>query len=657
MSALNQLLGGVQKGIGSAVAGVAAGAAAGTNNGDFGGETTGSANNGDFGGEVGGVAAAGAVTKAGSGLLGGLFSGMGTWGTLLGGALTAGIGTAIGFGVQALINVFHKPEYEKVMSDLGSQWGMQVSQAFGQEVSNTENSTGLKRIQAATYDIVDLIKEQGGLTASNLDEFTSKIRDVFSFIQRGEMTTAEAAKVLNDNFANLATAGTDSLGILKGNVAELISLDDQAKTHSAAIATYVTGQVQTNIIGGLKAYTDQLTAAQTQLANDQKANADKATITQDQSLVKILGVGSQASAEALAGSALVAFDQLKKAGMSMADIVTALQPTVAALAAEFKRAGVDGGAAFAQLNAVMALAQDKIAGPVITAANGLGQTLVGLHNIGQLNQKTFSGLTDQIASMFNNLVAKGYDGNQILGLMQQPLQQIWELSQQYGLTLDANTQKLIDQAQKAGIVGEQQKDTNTQILDVLKSIAKVLGADIPGAVMTGANAMQNEFARVVETTQNQFAQLPQYIQNQLSGIHIPAVTVPVTYTTTTTVPAPTPGATPAVPTPTLPYINPNLIPNLPHFDMGSDGFRDFGIGTLAVLHGREAVITQPEVLTLTRAETTTANTPIVIAPVVNFNGQLIGDERYVNATIIPAITKAVQAGSADTRRLVDAINK
>ena len=111
-------------------------------------------------------------------------------------------------------------------------------------------------------------------------------------------------------------------------------------------------------------------------------------------------------------------------------------------------------------------------------------------------------------------------------------------------------------------------------------------------------------------------------------------------------------------TPNVPYINPNLIPNIPHFDMGSGGFEDFGMGTLAVLHGREAVVTASSVLPLNSDQTpgSISARPIQVTQSFVLNGPG-SDEKYVRQVLMPAMTKAAQAGVIEALRLKDALDR
>jgi hypothetical protein len=114
--------------------------------------------------------------------------------------------------------------------------------------------------------------------------------------------------------------------------------------------------------------------------------------------------------------------------------------------------------------------------------SGVDDMLTGLGNSGLLTQERFAALGLTITQAFGQLQTQGVAAGTALELMQPQLQKLWEAQQMFGLQTDAATQALIDQAVQQGIVGQNMKDVNSQILDVLKAIATVLGAEIPGAL-------------------------------------------------------------------------------------------------------------------------------------------------------------------------------
>jgi hypothetical protein len=123
------------------------------------------------------------------------------------------------------------------------------------------------------------------------------------------------------------------------------------------------------------------------------------------------------------------------------------------------------------------------------AAQGLADTLVGLAAAGYMDQSLFADFGATASAMFNQAVAGGASTKEALQAIAPTLAQMKAASEQYGFTLDANTQSLIDQAEANGIVFK--TDPMLLMLEVLKEIAKVLGADIPNAANTAGNAIKN----------------------------------------------------------------------------------------------------------------------------------------------------------------------
>jgi hypothetical protein len=183
--------------------------------------------------------------------------------------------------------------------------------------------------------------------------------------------------------------------------------------------------------------------------------------------------------------------------MTVTQALQTVTPVVMQLQKQMDDAGYTGGAAFAQIQQYAAMAGDEIAGPALDAVGYLNEGLVGLHNSGLLNQEMFVGLAGQVADTFNSLVEQGYDGNAALQLMQPTLQTIWELQQDFGYQVDENTQRMLDGAQTAGLVGDAHRDANERIASALEEVAKLLGdfislfGEIPKGAQEAAGGVES----------------------------------------------------------------------------------------------------------------------------------------------------------------------
>jgi hypothetical protein len=134
------------------------------------------------------------------------------------------------------------------------------------------------------------------------------------------------------------------------------------------------------------------------------------------------------------------------------------------------------------------------------------------------------------------------------------IQTIIDAAAQYGITLDANTQSLVDQAAASGIAFS--TDKTDRLVMSIDALTKALGG-VPPAVNAITHAVND---------------IPRDVQINVHTHEAP----------------PTGNGDPIEPEP-----NPQ--------SGGSGGLRNWGNGTLATLHGREAVLTEPEFNSLTRA--------------------------------------------------------
>ena len=242
--------------------------------------------------------------------------------------------------------------------------------------------------------------------------------------------------------------------------------------------------------------------------------------------------------------AQAAFSGMATSGMTVVEILKVLGPGIDNLSKLLAESGLQATGFLAELmgwQGIVAANQ-----PLFDQLAGINDMMVGLANAGLMTQETFSALGAMITGAFGQLTAQGVAGATALQMMQPQLQNLWMLMQQFGFAVDAGTQALIDQGLEAGIIGPQFKDINQQILDVLKAIATVLGADIPAGFAAASQAAAG-FGQAV------------------SGI--PGEVV----------------ATGALADPTM-----------PSYASGSNGLRNFGGGTLAMLHGNEAVLTDEQ---------------------------------------------------------------
>ncbi len=371
---------------------------------------------------------------------------------------------------------------------------------------------------AEALHLTDVIKELGGMSALTADQLTTvkdRLRDLFVIAQAGGPLGARAIKQLDDTLTDMGQTAVSSGGLVDKYFLASIASADRLGIKLKGIDEFLQGQTsaaETGLAGALAVTNDAYAKRkdlQTQIAALGTSDADKTKLkeltaqleTQNQ-IIDATAIHSQAAADAVGAGLVGILNSQILAGKSFHDSILAIAPSVDALSAQMIAAGFTGGSAFDSLRAQVALATDAVAGPALTAVEGYAAGLRGLNNAGLLNQDTFAGMSSQIGQTEAALVAQGKDGGQVLSAMRGPLQTMWELEQKFGYTTDEATQKLIDQAAAQGLVGEQFKSVDEQMLDATNRIAnavellaEVFGV-LPKAASDAADGINSGLGRV-----------------------------------------------------------------------------------------------------------------------------------------------------------------
>lgn len=179
------------------------------------------------------------------------------------------------------------------------------------------------------------------------------------------------------------------------------------------------------------------------------------------------------------------------------DVIGALQqmaPSLDSLAQTMTEFGFSASGALGHLLSLRTVvAQNQ---EVADSISGLNQLMKGLGDAGLITRDLLVEMGAQARDNFDALIAQGVSANDAMALMQPTLQELWERQKQLGATYDENTQKLIDQAEEQGLVGDNMMDVNEQILEVLMAIGEVLGAAIPTSLRRMGDEAETQFGRM-----------------------------------------------------------------------------------------------------------------------------------------------------------------
>jgi hypothetical protein len=441
----------------------------------------------------------------------------GAIGYAFGGPVGGAAGAAIGQGIAEMFSTKAEQTVKKVARD----FGVRITEEMGQAIVDTAGDLfDGNQVAAQIFHLDDIIEAAGGLNMDNILPMFERLRDVFVQVETGAFSAAQGMEVLDKSFQKYADFVTKGGSLASKQLLEIIDLNERAGTHSSAVMEYVNAQASSALkgvgafittrgdilqkIADAQAKIQALTAKGGKGDEIKQAREELAKFQAQLDAIPLTAGG----ADAFGASLFAIFEQLTREGTPALDVIRQIDPLIQSLDRQLQAAGLSGGAAFGMLRDLAGLATDEIAGPAFTAVSGLGSALEGLHNSGLLNQEMFAGLAEQITATYGALEAQGKGGENALRLMAGPLQDLWELQKDFGYEVDAATQKLLDQADEAGVVGEEHRSVQEKMLaamektaEAVQLIANLFGEHLPTQIGRTTDAI-NRIPRDVRVRVN-----------------------------------------------------------------------------------------------------------------------------------------------------------
>jgi hypothetical protein len=413
------------------------------------------------------------------------------------GAVIGGIpGAAIGALVGAFMG---DPDWKQLQDGVKKMWGENVSKELAKQIDADSKRLG-GHVNAMLMNLVRIAEETDPLGGHNVDRWTRRLIDVFPIMARGEMSVAQAAKTLDTNFGALVTAGTATSGMVNQQITELVRLERQYKTGSAAVKEFVTAQTGMvtegfgKIVGG--AFGAAMAAWGDEEKPDRETEAKRTGI-----LDRLGGEAGQERFERMGRLASITFTTMIASGKGVFETIEAIGPALDTLSLAQERLGLASTDTLGKLLRFRDFV--KINPELVSAVDGLSSFMVGLSNLGFMTQDVFMDLGAEVTATFNEVVAGGLSGEEAMTAMHTPLQRLWEMQRMYNFELDEATQLLLDEAEASGKVGLAFMSANDRMVLGMDRLVLLferflthLGIGLPAAARAGADGVNEAFAGV-----------------------------------------------------------------------------------------------------------------------------------------------------------------
>lgn len=392
-------------------------------------------------------------------------------------AIGAGIGQLVGIGptiggtigkiggtiVGVIASAFTgKERWQRVMEDVGESWGKAISEGLAKQIAELAEklakdkglAKGTATWAAELLKTADIIRELGIRTTEELDRAAKKTREIFAALQSGVITASEAKKAIGDAFSELVKGMEETGQVVNANVAKIIEDARNEGLQIKEIIEFVNNQLE------------KASSAISTLIGLHKQESGWLEFTQNELTI-------------ISSSLSAIFAEAQKNGESLFQAFQRIADPLQQLRDYFQQTGQAVPEALKQLfqyqNFFNTFQQN------IGVVDAIRSALEALASIGPPSAETWQASLAEVVNQYNQILAAGGNHQMALASIAPMLSTIVQIAQQYGLQIDENTQKLIDEARQNGLLQDQQLSMQNIMIEGFAAIIQALGGEIPAA--------------------------------------------------------------------------------------------------------------------------------------------------------------------------------
>lgn len=375
------------------------------------------------------------------------------------GAIMAAIGAAIGIIRHFLRSDMQ--DFARGVKRIFSEFGV-LTDALAEKLGKLadelkDQGRRLPQVVASIVGLADVLREKGVPSAAAFLKAMSKLQEAILRFNEGIVTEKELLDALNDSFPilieNLDKMDRRGQQALR-NVIEGLRA---AGIQSEVVREFVKTQAET-IISSIQ---DLITAFTFKTAG----GLTEVRLNADQVEFSIFAL-------------LTAFAELSAEGFSVIEILNMMGDSAQIIAKRAEELGIELPESFKQILGLGKLFEIDVVKRSVDGLTAMQNAFKALINLGiRPSEEEFDRLEAQAFKTFNTMIDNGATGRQALLSILPTLAFLRDMSERFGFELDENTQKLITQAEEAGLLTDRQKSMEeilSKLGDVLDRLADLL---------------------------------------------------------------------------------------------------------------------------------------------------------------------------------------